>query len=274
MRSRVKSSSGEVEMRLPKLRAGIPVAAVLLSAGLLGSPAEAALVTLCGPTICYEYDNNPGVNAGITQFGAPTLLGGSDTLKFTPTNFNADSDPGTLTIPGPTVSAVFQFTRVYTTNGGEIATISVTESGDYQIIDGGASTGFVNVNMRLQSVDNVNNGPTTGFPEVTNPLYNWNTTTPTGLGLANWSLTGTVTPAALFADLASDVDLQIQNTLQACSSMTPSQCAAGTGTDYAFIAKKLTLTATSTVVPVPAAAWLFGSGLGLLGWMRRNRSSI
>lgn len=243
---------------------------LLLATSSLVAPAQAALVTLCGPNICYEYDNNPVNNAGITQFGSPTLLGGSDTLKFTPTNFNADSDPGTLTIPGPTVSAVFQFTRVYTTNGGEIASISVTEEGDYQIIDGGASTGFVNVNMRLQSVDNVNNNPTTGFPEVTNPLFNWNTTTPTGFALANWSLTGTITPAATFNDLANDVDLQIQNTLQACSSMIPSQCSAGTGTDYAFIAKKLTLTATSTVVPVPAAVWLFGSALGILGWVRRR----
>jgi probable HAF family extracellular repeat protein len=29
---------------------------------------------------------------------------------------------------------------------------------------------------------------------------------------------------------------------------------------------------TPTAVPVPAAAWLFGSALGLLGWMRRRRT--
>jgi hypothetical protein len=27
----------------------------------------------------------------------------------------------------------------------------------------------------------------------------------------------------------------------------------------------------STVVPIPAAVWLFGSGLGLLGWFRRKQ---
>ena len=74
----------------------------------------------------------------------------------------------------------------------------------------------------------------------------------------------------MFNDLATDIDFQIQNTLQACSSMLPSQCTAGTGTDYAFIAKKLTLTATSTVVPVPAAVWLLGSAFGLLGCLRRR----
>jgi hypothetical protein len=29
----------------------------------------------------------------------------------------------------------------------------------------------------------------------------------------------------------------------------------------------------STVVPVPAAVWLFGSALGLLGWMRRRKAA-
>jgi hypothetical protein len=32
------------------------------------------------------------------------------------------------------------------------------------------------------------------------------------------------------------------------------------------------VTGTLTAVPVPAAAWLFGSAIGLLGWMRRKAS--
>jgi hypothetical protein len=32
----------------------------------------------------------------------------------------------------------------------------------------------------------------------------------------------------------------------------------------------VTLTAASTVIPVPAAVWLFGSALGLLGVARRK----
>ena len=68
----------------------------VLTAGVFTLPVQAALILNCGPTICYEYDNNPAANAGIVQFGAPTLLPASDILKFTPTNFNADSDPGTL----------------------------------------------------------------------------------------------------------------------------------------------------------------------------------
>ena len=33
---------------------------------------------------------------------------------------------------------------------------------------------------------------------------------------------------------------------------------------------KLTGTLSSLAVPIPAAFWLFGSGLGLLGWIRRK----
>lgn len=42
---------------------------------------------------------------------------------------------------------------------------------------------------------------------------------------------------------------------------------AGGGADYL-----VTITsASSSIIPIPAAVWLFGSGLGMLGWMRKRR---
>ena len=71
-----------------------------------------------------------------------------------------------------------------------------------------------------------------------------------------------ITPAALFSDLATDVDFSIQNTLQAFAGAFP---------NYAFVQKKLSLQVTAvSTVPVPAAAWLFGSALGVFGLMRRK----
>ncbi len=45
-------------------------------------------------------------------------------------------------------------------------------------------------------------------------------------------------------------------------------CIPGSGSSNVFA--KWTLNATLGVIPVPAAVWLFGSALGLLGWIRRR----
>lgn len=239
-------------MRRIKVYAGLTA----LGAGFLSLSANAALVQLCGPNICYEYDNNPGVNAGITLFQAPSLLIGSDTLEFTPTSFNATSANGAFV----TTQAIFQFTRIWAPGGSEIQQITVAESGDYRIINGG----LVSASLRLQVVDKSYEGAGP-FPEVLVDIQNFSTSVPTGVTPAgpftplNWSLSSTINPAAQMLDPAVLVDLQIQNTLDAFTFNAGEQ---------AFIAKKLTL--TTTVIPVPAAVWLMGSGLALLGFLRRR----
>lgn len=232
---------------------------------LSGAPAQAALVTLCGNTICYEYDNDASINTGLTLYGSPTLLGNSDTIKFTPTAFEVDSDPGSASIPTPIQSAVFLFTRVYSINGtDEIGTINVFEDGDYQILGDAA----VAANLRVQVIDLVDNPPATpGFPEqiVDNQVFTSNV--PTGFAFGQWSLSSAVSPASVFIDLATNVELSIQNTLQAVE---------GPGGGYGYIAKKLLLTVSTAtnppmVIPIPAAVWLFGSAFGVLGLLRRRR---
>lgn len=216
--------------------------------------AQAALVNLCGPNVCYEYDNDITNNPGIAQFGAPSLLAGSDVLEFTPTSFGLISAGGST----ESMTADFKFNRVYTTNGSEITSLSVTDSGDYRILNGGT----VSDTLRLTSVDQVDDNSLPGFPESVTDLQVFTTSTPTpGFTFVNWVLTSSLDPATAFNDLASVVNLQIHNVLDAVTY--------GAG-QQAIIAKKLVLTTGVSAVPVPATAWLFGSAFGLLLWARRK----
>jgi hypothetical protein len=221
---------------------------------LLASPTQAALVQLCGASVCYEYDNDASINTGIAFYGTPTLLAGSDTLEFTPTAFRVLASG----VNGfDQEVAVFQFTRVW--SDFEIGQIAVAESGDYQILGNGNA---VNSNLRLQVVDKANDNGLSSFPEVASIIANFNATTPTGFTAVDWTLAAQVNPAALFADLATVVDLQIQNTLQAFT---------GASGGVAQIQKKLILTASTSAVPLPGAVWLLGQALLAVALVKHRR---
>jgi hypothetical protein len=213
---------------------------VVSALGFVGA-AQAAVVTQCGPNICYEYDN---AQAGEALFGLPTLSG--DALIFLSPSFRAESLNGAGL---DTASATFVIDSVYSLNGGDIMDLFIYESGDYDIINGDSVSAEL-----ILDVEN-NNSSETGS------IGDFVTASGDSGGQQEWNLQSTFDPQSVFSDPSNDVKVSITDELIA---------EAYAGGESAWIQKKLTLSAAS-VVPIPAAIWLFGSGIGLLGWMRRKR---
>ncbi len=223
------------------------LAATAIAIGACGgvSVANAAIITDCpiAALVCYEYDN---VQAAVTLMGTPTRVGNS--MEFLPPAFLAISSGAGFVTAGP---ANFIFSRVWTPGGQEITDLTVFEEGDYEIVVGGD----VRANLYMQARSNLL--ATDGI----STLVTFTDAGDTG-GPQIWNLTGSLGPAAAFTDPANDMRVTIQDTLRA-------NAAAG---QYAFIQKKFTLI-TTVLVPVPAAVWLLGSAIGLLGMMRRRQLS-
>ena len=214
---------------------------IMSALGFMGS-AQAELVNQCGPNICYEYDD---AQTGEALFGLPTLSG--DALIFLSPMFRAESLNGAGL---DTASATFVIDSVYSLNGGDIMDLFIYESGDYDIINGG------NVSAELiLDVENNNSGST-----ETGSVGDIVTASGDAGGQQEWNLQSSFDPHSVFSDPSNDVKVSITDILIADTA----------GAESAWIQKKLTLSAAS-VVPIPGAVWLFGSGLGLLGWMRRKR---
>jgi len=221
--------------------------AVTMAVGVAGmaGPAGAATITDCGPTVCYRYDN---AQTAVAWTGLPTRVG--DDMQFFPASFLALSNGTGFATAGP---ANFIFDRVWTTGGQEIASLAVNEEFDYEIVNGG------NVRASLYMQARSNHVSSDGISQL------WNLATISGDsgGAQIASLSGTLLPAASFVQKADDMTVSIQDTLRAYA-------ASG---QLAWIQKKFTLV-TQVVVPVPAALWLLGSGLGLLGVVRRRQSVL
>lgn len=214
------------------------------------SPLLAHATTLaCGPNVCYQYNETQDASL---YFGLPTLFG--DTMRFTPPNFQAESLNGQGLV---SLSKTWLFDNVYaTTTGMEIGNVIVREAGDYYITgDSSGAPDTVGVNLYTQVANNAST-------EVAFDIKNFSAS---GNSASPWVLTSTaINPSLVFSAVANDVAVSIQNTLTASTDEL--------GGD-AFIQKKFVVeigTVVPNVVPVPAAAWLFGSAFGLLGFVRRR----
>lgn len=218
---------------------GLTAAGVIAVLGATTMPASAAIVTWCGPTICYEFDDTqPAVQVGVDTFGMPTLDG--DSLVFLPVEFKAESNAANV----DTASSNF-VVDVYSVNGEDILEIAVTEVIDYDIVNNGE----VRADLRLTIVN---------VPDLDSTLSTFQTSGDSG-GQQLTILNGSIEPIDSLSD-PTELQLSMQNTLT-----TETFDAAGN----AWIQKKVTL--TTTVVPIPAAVWLFGSGLiGLFAFGRRR----
>ena len=212
-------------------------------------PMAGHAITQCGPSICYTYDP---LQAAAAAFGTPTLLG--DSMRFVPPNFRAESLNGAGTV---TVTATWLFDNVYSTGGGEIGSVLITEAGDFSITgDSGGAPDTVGVNLYTQVANNAS-------AEVATDLKNFSASGDTFLPPQPWALISTaINPSTAFTSLANNVAVSIQNTLSATTDELGGA---------AWIQKKFVVEiGTVAPVPVPAAVWLFGSAFGVLSLVRRR----
>ncbi len=227
---------------------------------VLSISANAAMVTLTGTDVQFTFDD-------ASLFGSASVVGNS--LIFTPASFSASSSNGagavqttdTLNIDVQAITAGFNLTS-----------FSLAELGDYNVSgatnNGNVATG-VNASARLQVTSlttNCSGGLFGGFPCLDSAIANTGPLADTGGASVNWSLSTSVDLAAT-AGWGGDthVTAQLQNNL------TATTLSAG---ENAFIQKKAGgIVLTVNPVPVPAAVWLFGTGLlGLAGVARRKHT--
>jgi hypothetical protein len=234
--------------------AGISLIATQGQAAVCDPYVGAGETALEGTSVCFVYDPND-IDP---KYGTPSVSG--DTIFVTPTSFLAESNntDGNVTTTGTGTI------QIIAKSGYVLDGINFGEVGDYRMTAGAESVD-VDPFLRVFEWGAV---PTLGaeetlFVPVTGDL------TIKDDNLHNWSASGGFDLTTSTWDDINRVGLTLQNTLSAVSLVD------GEG---ALIQKKAIGSSvdvtTSTVVPVPAAVWLFGSGLlGLVGVARRRGNS-
>lgn len=206
---------------------------------------NAATLTLCGTSVCYEYD---GDQAGLSLFGTPTVVG--DSLRFLPTTFLASSPNES---DAALVSATFVIDRIYTSGGAALESISVSETGNYRT----RNAGQISADLYLLAASN----SIAKFADTTSSVE---VTTPSG-GLSPWTLNASINVASAFQDFpgaTQDMALAIQNTLEAF------------GGGPSFTQKNAIFVSATAAVPIPASGLLLLPAFIALRRLTRKRTSI
>lgn len=206
------------------------------------STASAALITQYGDNVSYTYDDS-------TAYGTGSVI--DDTIFFTPLAFSAESLNG---LGDDFNSANLNIDVSATTSGYSMSSFTLYEDGDY-ILDGGGASVNANGFFRATSLTT-----SCGLPPCQDEvLFNAGTFADTGGNNALWDMGGSL-------DLSWGSDTSVRLTIQ--NNLTAETLESG---ELAFIQKKFSVTIPQ--VPVPAAVWLFGSGIiGLVGLARRKKA--
>jgi hypothetical protein len=224
---------------------------ILAVAALLSAPlfANAAMITQMGADVSFTYDDS-------TLYGTGFVVGNS--IFFSPTTFIAES----LNTAGA-VSATATLNidvEVHQGSNYVIDSFQIAEAGDY-LLNGASSSVSAEGRLQVTSLTSTCGGL---FPCQDTDIFSAGALTTVG-ALTEWTASGAVD----FDDIAgwgtdTHVQAQIQNLLTATSTVDG---------ESAFIQKKFEGVGLVVMpeVPVPAAAWLFGSALlGLAGVKRKK----
>jgi len=212
---------------------------------------NAATVHLAGSTVDFYYDD---AQPGMSAYGSLSAIGNS--IFAQSVNLSADASNGS----SASINALGSITIV-AHSGYSFDSMQVAQFGDYSLSGAGAS---INVSGTL-SVEDSNNSTTSSS----------NTLSISGLGLNDsqtheWqAIAGFDLSSAMWSNVSS-IELSL-DTLLSASTLSNGESAF---TESKFVGGGM-VTIETTVVPVPAAVWLFGSGLlGLASIARRPKKTV
>ena len=206
----------------------------------LSVSANAAQVTTNGDDVRFTYDDS-------TLYGTGSVVGNA--ILFTPTDFVAQSTNGGIVTATEMLNLHIEVINV----GTSMSFFQLIELGDY-FLEGAGATAQAGGVFEVSSNNNA-------FSDSEN--FDAGTLSAQG-SLTEWDTTAMISLSNTFGwQSDTDVDVDITNILTATTTSLGEQ---------SLVQKKLGGVGLEvTLVPVPAAAWLFGSALiGLAGIKRKK----